>query len=697
MLGQTPVKDGKTMPNRLAHEKSPYLLQHAENQVEWFPWGDKAFSLAKSQDKPIFLSIGYATCHWCHVMAHESFESGPAADLLNRHFIAVKVDREERPDLDNVYMGVCQALTGSGGWPLSVFLTPDGTPFYAGTYFPPRTMPGRPGFSVLLEEIARRWQSDRQRILQAAEQILEAVKPELGRERAELSPALMEKAYWQLERAFDKRYGGFGQAPKFPSPHQLSFLFRWQERDQNSRAGEMALNTLSAMRAGGMFDQVGYGFHRYSVDRKWLVPHFEKMLYDQALLAIAYLEAGRLAGNDGFGSTAREIFGYVLDCMTSPQGAFYSAEDADSQGEEGVFYVWTASELERILGRKRAALVRTRFGVTAGGNFEGGRSILYRAADTGDLAREAGISLVEAEQSLEQARLMLLDARGKRPRPLLDDKVLTAWNGLMIAALARGALVLGDEAYLAAARKAAGFLWENLRDENGLLLRRWREGEAKHPGFLEDYAYFIWGLLELYRAGLDPDHLEKALSLQKACDRLFWDDVNGGYFFTAHTSEKLIIRDKEIHDGATPSGNSVMAHNLLTLARLSGDPDHEKRAWRLLEAFSARLAAQPTAHTHMLSALHRALAPGAEVVVAGERDEAGTRDLLEAVNRHGSDSLGLLLKTGGSQGEALARMAPFTADMGPVKGRAAAYLCKNRTCRRPITDPSELAAALQAD
>ena len=685
------------MANRLALEKSPYLLQHAENQVDWFPWGDEAFNLAKEQDKPVFLSIGYATCHWCHVMARESFEQGEAAAFLNQHFIAVKVDREERPDLDNVYMGVCQALTGSGGWPLSVFLTPDARPFYAGTYFPPQSMPGRPGFAVLLQEIAKRWQRDRDRILQAGEQIMEAIKPGQGRERAELEPALLEKAYWQLERAYDQKYGGFGQAPKFPSPHQLNFLLRWQDRDPRSRAGEMVSNTLSAMRAGGIFDQIGYGFHRYSVDRKWLVPHFEKMLYDQALLALAYLDNARLTGDESSGNAAREVFSYVLGGMTDPGGGFYSAEDADSEGGEGMFYVWTPPELEKVLGPERAALVRGRFGVSAAGNFEGGKSILFESREVSDLAGDMGLSRVGVEQSLEKARLDLLAARDQRPRPLLDDKVLTAWNGLMIAALARGAVVLEDKQYLEAAGKAADFVWQNLRGGDGLLLRRWRQGEAAHQGFLEDYANFIWGLLELYRAGLDPDHLEKALTLQEDCDRLFWDDVNGGYFFTAHTAEELIIRDKEIHDGAMPSGNSVMAHNLLALAGLTGDTAHEKRAWRLLEAFSARLAAQPTAHTHMLSALDTALRPGTEVVVCGEKGAPETGDLLDTVNSHGKGKATLLFKPAGPEGEALARIAPFTAGMGLVEGKAAAYLCRNRACQKPLTDPAELAAALKND
>ena len=685
------------MPNRLQHEKSPYLLQHAENRVDWFPWGDEAFNLAKEQDKPVFLSIGYATCHWCHVMAHESFEKGPAAELLNQHYVSIKVDREERPDLDIVYMGVCQALTGSGGWPLSVFLTPEGVPFYAGTYFPPQTMPGRPGFPILLEEIAKRWQTDRQRILQAGEHIMDAIRPEVTRERADLNPVLMEKAYWQLERAHDGRYGGFGQAPKFPSPHQLNFLLRWQAREPGSRAGGMVSKTLEAMRAGGIFDQIGYGFHRYSVDRKWLVPHFEKMLYDQALLALAYLDAMERTGKEEFGRTAREVFTYVLGGMTSPGGGFYSAEDADSEGGEGVFYVWTPRELEQVLGPERAALARGRFGVTEAGNFEGGKSILFEARRVTDLAADIGISVVEAEQALEKARLDLLAARDKRPRPLLDDKILTGWNGLMIAALARGGLVLNDGSYLEAAAKAAGFLWENLRDRDGHLLRRWRGGEAGHAAVLEDYAYFIWGLLELYRAGLDTDHLEKALALQKDSDRLFWDDVNGGYFFTAHTSEKLIIRDKETHDGAMPSGNSVMAHNLLALARLTGDTSHEKKAWRLMEAFSAHLAAQPTAHTHMLSALDEALSPEAEVVVVGESGADGTMALLEALRSRGADAPVVLFKPLGPEGDRLAEIAPFTRDMGLVDGKAAAYLCKGRVCQRPVTDPAELAAAVRDD
>lgn len=685
------------MANRLAREKSPYLLQHAGNPVDWHPWGAEAFELAKSQDKPVMLSVGYATCHWCHVMAHESFEDEEVAAALNRDYVAIKVDREERPDVDSVYMSVCQALTGAGGWPLTVFLTPDKKPFYAGTYFPKHTAMGRPGFMELLESIARMWRDERQKLLTTGEEIVKALSQ--GPSPAGQAPdaSVLEKAYWILGRSYDHQHGGFGKAPKFPTPHQLGFLLRWGQRAAEPKARDMALDTLSKMRAGGIFDQVGFGFHRYSVDERWLVPHFEKMLYDQALLALAYLEAYQVSGRQSFADTAREIFRYVQRDLTSEEGGFFSAEDADSEGEEGRFYVWTPEQVRGLLGPEQAKVFNRYYGVTNAGNFEHDTSICHRTRSLQELVQDLDLTTAQAAEMLETSRQELLAARAERVRPLLDDKVLTAWNGLMIAALARGAAVLGDEDYLQAAGQAAEFVMTRLGGNEGRLLRRWRQGQAIQDGFLEDYAFFVWGLLELYNAGFDPAHLEAALELTQACRSRFEDEVGGGFFFTGHDGEELIIRQKDSFDGAVPSGNSVMALNLLRLARLTGDDSLERRAIRTLAYFGRQMGEQPVAHTLMLQAVDYGLGPAQEVVVAGEAGGQDTKALLSAARQGFAPSRALLLKNPGPQGERLAALAPFTKDMGPIEGKAAAYVCQGFSCQAPTTDPEELAGILSGE
>lgn len=681
-------------PNHLIHEQSPYLLQHAHNPVDWRPWGPEALELARREDKPIFLSIGYATCHWCHVMAHESFEDLEVARALAQDFVAIKVDREERPDLDAIYMGVCQALTGHGGWPLSVFLTPEGKPFYAGTYFPKQALPGRPGFLDLLAQIARLWRDDRQRLLESGEQITQALqpKPEAGGPEPDL--ALMEKAYWQLTRAFDPKRGGFGQAPKFPTPHHLDFLLRWHLRQGRSQALEMVRTTLKAMRQGGIYDHLGLGFARYSVDERWLVPHFEKMLYDQALLAYAYLEAHQADSQAGFGQTAREIFTYVLRDMTAPEGGFYSAEDADSQGVEGLFHTWTPQEVEAVLGPELGGLFSRFYGVSAPGNFEHGRSVIHERMDLADFARNLGREPAELAAEMERARGMLFAARQQRPRPLKDDKVLTAWNGLMIAALAKGAQVLGDAKCLEAARRAARFVLEHLSDPDGGLLRRWRNGHTSGPGFLEDYAFFIWGLIELHQADLDPAWLAQAIRLTELCQAHFEDELHGGFFFTPHEGPSLIVRDKEAQDSALPSGNSVMAHNLARLARLTGRQEWERKAWKLLKAFAAQMARYPLAFTHLFLALDLLLGPGQEVVLAGQADDPALLAMLDALRQDFAPRRSWLLLPSGPAGQEVATLAPFTRGMGPLKGRATAYVCQDQACQQPVTSLAALKEAL---
>jgi uncharacterized protein len=688
--------------NRLAREKSPYLLQHAHNPVDWHPWGDEAFAKARAEDRPIFLSIGYATCHWCHVMERESFENEEIARVLNARYVPIKVDREERPDVDHVYMTVCQALTGSGGWPLTVILTPDGRPFMAGTYFPPESRFGRPGLKDVLWQVLAAWEGQRHRVEDVAGQIVEAVRGEFaGLPGERPGPGLLTSAFEHLHQRFDEEFGGFGTAPKFPTPHQLTFLLRYAKRTGDGRALDMVERTLRWIRRGGIYDQLGFGAHRYSTDREWLVPHFEKMLYDQALLLMAYAEAHQATGDPLYASVAREIAAYVARDLTSPEGAFLCAEDADSEGEEGKFYVWTLDEIRAVLGDAEAAVFARVYGVESKGNWidpAGGRltgtSILHLDGDPAAAARETGLDPAEMARQLERDRAALLDARGRRVRPLRDDKVLTAWNGLMIAALAKASVAVGDPRLAEAAARAFDFLDRHLVREDGRLLARWREGEAAHPGYLDDYAFLAWGSLELYEATFDPRHLERALALAADMERLFWDRKDGGFFFTGEDADPLLARTKEIYDGAIPSGNSVAVLVLLRLARMTGRSELERRAEETVRAFAGSVERVPAAHTQLLSALDFAFGPTREVVVAGTEDAAGTRALLAAARGGFDPRTVFLLREPGAAGEALAAIAPFTASQLPVDGKPAAYVCENFRCGAPVTDPSALASAL---
>ncbi len=486
----------------MTQNKSPYLLQHAQNPVDWYPWGNEAFQKAKSEDKPIFLSIGYSTCHWCHVMAHESFEDMEVADLLNQNYVAIKVDREERPDIDQLYMAVCQALTGRGGWPLSIFMTPERKPFFAGTYFPKKGRMGISGFIEILKHIAILWEKDRDRIKTSGEMITNAIQVSISpkAENRTVDETTLKLGFEQLSHSFEPKWGGFSPPPKFPVPHNLTFLLRWFKRSGNPLAVKMVEKTLNGMRKGGIFDQVGFGFHRYSVDEKWLVPHFEKMLYDQALLALAYLEIFQITHNIDFKQTVEKIFTYVLRDLTSPEGGFYSAEDADSEGEEGRFYVWTTQEIKTVLGPELGELFCRFYNITPTGNFESGLSIPHETTPVKAFAEQEGIGLTEFKTNLEIARQKLFDAREKRIHPLKDDKIITSWNGLMIAAFAKGYQILGEQRYIDAARKSAQFILKKLRNPEGRVLRRFREKEVAFPGYLEDYAFLLWGLLEFYES-----------------------------------------------------------------------------------------------------------------------------------------------------------------------------------------------------
>ena len=704
----------KKAPNRLIYENSPYLLQHAENPVEWYPWGKEAFQTAKKEDKPIFLSIGYATCHWCHVMAHESFEDKEVAQLLNKYFIAIKVDREERPDIDKIYMTVCQAMTGRGGWPLSIFMTPEGKPFFAGTYFPKSSRIGMPGFMDVLKQIAAMWQNDRAHILKASEEITHAIRPRLDSSTSAYDLGLenLKKGYKQLEMTFDPIWGGFGAAPKFPTPHHLTFLLRWHRRSADSRALEMVEKTLDAMRRGGIFDQIGFGFHRYSVDERWLVPHFEKMLYDQALLAMAYIEVYQVTGNAKYAQVAREIFTYVQRDMTAPHGGFYSAEDADSEGKEGLFYLWTPHEVKKYLGEELGDLFCRFYNITKGGNFEEGHSILHMpvslqvfAKKEGSsiphmlkapqvFAKKEGMDLTKLETVLEGARDRLFDIRKKRAHPLKDDKILTSWNGLMIVAFTKGYQVFGDKAYADAARRAAGFILKNLRTAEGRLLRRYRQGDAAYPGYLDDYAFLVWGLIELYEGTFDVYCLEETIALNEAMINIFWDKQGKGLYFTGKGNEILITRNKEIYDGALPSGNSVAALNLLRLSRMTGNINLEQRAEQLLRAFSRQVTDQPMAYTQLLIALDFMVGPSQEIVIAGDPDIKTTQAMDSAVQRTFMPNKVLLLKPQGAEGKRLVALCPFVEKMRPIDHQPTAYMCEQYVCKRPIMGVDQLESVL---
>jgi uncharacterized protein len=688
--------------NRLAREKSPYLLQHAGNPVDWYPWGEEAFAKARAEDKPIFLSIGYSTCHWCHVMERESFEREEIGRILNEHFVAIKVDREERPDVDHIYMTVCQALTGSGGWPLTVLLTPAREPFFAGTYFPPETRFGRPGLKDLLYQIIGAWDGQRDQILTVASQITEAIRPNFAAHPGDrLDEAALRAAFDDLAARHDAEHGGFASAPKFPTPHQLSFLLRWWARSGDQRALAMVESTLQAMRRGGIYDHVGFGFHRYATDRAWRVPHFEKMLYDQALLLAAYAEAFQATGQPLYAGVASEIVAYVARRLTSPEGAFYSAEDADSEGEEGKFYVWTREEIDGVLGPERGALYARAYGIEREGNWvdeahgtRPGTNIPYLDEDPAAIAGEVSGDLATLARELEACRLLLEEARDRRPRPHRDDKILTAWNGLMAAALAKAARALDRPAYARMAARAIEFLSAKLRRDDSRLLARYREGEAAHLGYLDDYAFVLWARLELYEATFDPSHLREADALAREMDRLFWDGAEGGFFFTGVDAEPLLARTKESYDGAVPSGNSVAALALLRLSKMTGDPFGEERGRAVLDAFSGSVTSHPTGHTFLLAALDLALGPAQEIVITGASDDPEAAAMVREVGRRFLPRAVLLGVTPETLGD-LGALVPTLGSFPPIEKKGRAYLCEGYHCGAPRSTAQELAAAFR--
>lgn len=597
--------------NRLLYEKSPYLQQHAHNPVNWFPWKEEAFNKANKENKPVFLSIGYSTCHWCHVMAHESFEDESVARLINEIFIPVKVDREERPDIDKVYMQVAILMTGSGGWPLTIFLTPDKTPFFAATYIPKNNQYGHKGLIEILQQVKELWKYQQNKLLEQGNQLIDALQKNSVNLNGEiLTNEILERAYQEFSDRFDNKAGGFGKAPKFPSPHQLLFLLRYWKRTENEQALAMVEKTLQSMQAGGIFDHIGFGFHRYSTDKNWILPHFEKMLYDQALLSMSYLEAYQMTGKIIYSDTARKILNYVTRDMMSEEGGFYSAEDADSEGEEGKYYLWTEKELKDILDKDEFVFVKKYLNIETEGNLYkkgqpgeifGNRNIFYKGFQEQTRADITKEIVVSDTGKWEKIREKLYGIRAKRIPPDKDRKILTDWNGLIIAALAKAAQVLEDEDFLEVAKEAADFIFRRLEDSSNHLLHRYSEGDAAIPGFLDDYAFLIWGLLELYKATFSNEYLQKALDLNKVLFLDFWDEKNGGFYFTSANNEQLLIRQKEVYDGAIPSGNSVAFYNLIKLADFTGNKQFKQRAYQLLKAFSPMVEQNPSAYAYFLT------------------------------------------------------------------------------------------------
>ena len=688
----------ETHRNRLQFEKSPYLLQHADNPVEWYPWGNEAFEKARKEQKPIFLSIGYSTCHWCHVMEHESFEDPKVAALMNEVFVSIKVDREERPDIDNIYMTVCQLLTGSGGWPLTIIMTPDKKPFFAGTYFPKTSRFGRIGMLDLVPRICEIWTNEHEKALKTAEQVITALRQYTTPKSQPVSAytldsKILQKTADELTKRFDPEYGGFGQAPKFPTPHNLLFLLRYWKRTKDQQILMMVEQTLLAMRLGGIYDHIGFGFHRYSTDEKWLLPHFEKMLYDQALLSMAYIEAYQATGKESYKRTAQEIFMYVLRDMTSPEGGFYSAEDADSEGGEGKFYLWSNEEIERFLDETEAELVTNLFHFEKDGNFRDqstgmntGENIVYLQQSLQEIASDLDIEEELLRRRIEQIRRQLFAIREQRIHPHKDDKILTDWNGLMIAALAKGAEVFDEPKYAEAAQRAAHFILEHMREDNGRLLHRYRDGEAALSAHIDDYAFFLWGLLELYETTFDVSYLENALALSSDVFKHFWDDEGAGFYFTADDGEQLPVRQKEIYDGAIPSGNSVAMLNLLRLGRLIADPDFEEQASRLFKSVAENVKQTPSAHTLFMLAVDFAVGPSYEVIIVGDSQADDTQRMLQALRTTFLPNKVVLLRPSEKKTPDILRLAKYIEPYTSVDGKATAYVCRNYICSLPTIE-----------
>lgn len=674
-------------PNRLIKEKSPYLLQHAYNPVDWYPWGGEAFNKAKAEDKPIFLSIGYSTCHWCHVMEEESFSDDEVGAILNKNYISIKVDREERPDIDHIYMNYCQAMTGSGGWPMTIIMAPDQKPFFAGTYFPKNSQRGMPGLIDILDEIAHLWKSDRDKLYDIKDEAHRIIDPMFSIEKEEesLSEDIIHKTFKILDRSYDNEYGGFGRAPKFPMANYLMFLLRYHAYTDSERALEIVEESLKGMYRGGIFDHIGGGFCRYSTDRRWLVPHFEKMLYDNALLAISYLECYLITKDKFYANVAHRIFDYIIRDMSSSEGGFYTAEDADSEGVEGKFYVFIPEEIEKILGAEDARRFCQFYNISERGNF-GGKSILNRLNSE---------DMLEPDGDMIELRQRVFAGREKRIRPFRDEKILVGWNGLMIAALAMGARILGDDKLLTRAIEAVDFIMKSCRDEKGRLYGSYIDGELSGSGYAHDYSYLIWGLIELYETCYDSQYLEYALELTDDMLEIFYDREEGGLFLYGTDDEQLVHRPKDIYDGALPSSNSIATYNLLRLASLTGNRELYNIGVEQFETFRTVIRDNPDSYTAFLISFMFEVFPSSEIVLVGRRDDYVLRQMIEQMSEDFMPGGVSLVVFEGEDNRSLAQMSPFSREYRTVDGKSAAYICSKNTCRPPITDMESFTREIQ--
>ncbi len=673
--------------NRLIHESSPYLLQHARNPVDWYPWGEEALSRAKQEDKPILLSIGYSSCHWCHVMEEESFENETIAKIMNERFVNIKVDREERPDLDEVYMNAVQVMTGSGGWPMTVFLTPDLVPFHAGTYFPPEDRRGMPGFQKILMVVSDYYQSHREEVRKVEAQVKQALNQtvEIHPSQGKMDDKILSKAFEALENQFDLTYGGFGKAPKFPNSMALSFLLRYWKSTGAKKALEMVENTLEKMANGGIYDHLGGGFHRYSVDDRWLIPHFEKMLYDNALLSRTYFEAYQVNRKDRYRRVAEEILQYVLREMRSPEGGFYSTQDADSEGEEGKFYVWSRDQIKKILGKEEGVPFCAYYDVVSQGNFEGGSSVLNIASSLEKVSELYGVALPDLEKILKEGRKNLFAEREKRVKPRRDEKILTSWNGLMISSFVDGFRITGNEAYLNAAIGSASFILQRMK-KDGHLMRVFHKGRCQIKGYSEDYAFFIQALIDLYEATFEMDWLKKADDLNQKMIDQFWDKGKGGFFFTGKENESLIARSKSPYDNATPSSNSVAVFNLLRLGYLTGEESLKQKAEQILQLFNNFISKHPTGFMHMISGLSFYFNPE-EIGIIGSKHDPRTQSMLKEIFLTYLPNKILNFKEPYETIEG--NWFPFLKGKG-IEEAPTVFVCKGFTCFPPVKNEEDL-------
>jgi hypothetical protein len=679
----------KKNSNHLIFEKSPYLLQHAYNPVDWYPWSDETFKKALAEDKPIFLSIGYSTCHWCHVMEKESFEDIEAAALLNETFVCVKVDREERPDIDKIYMKYCQMLTGTGGWPLTIIMTPDKKPFFAATYIPKQNKYGRAGMLTLIPQIKDLWLNKRSEIRKSSEEITgHFLSQNISVSGKTLDKSILDLTFDNLTQIFDMANGGFGSSPKFPTMHHLYFLLRYWKRTKNDYVLKMVEKTINAIRIGGIWDHIGFGFHRYSTDEKWIVPHFEKMLYDQASISIACIEAYQATHNKEYKNIAQDIFTYILRDMTSTEGGFYSAQDADSEGVEGKFYIWTAEEIKKIFPEKEADIIIDIFNIGMS-NLEGG-SVLYVNKSLEDIASKYGLTLKDLNKFLNRSIKKMFLIREKRIHPFKDDKILTDWNGLMVSALAMGARVFENQLFEKAAAAAADFIINNMITKDGLLLHRYRDGQSAIEANLDDYAFFIMGLLELYQTDFDIKYLRTAIALNKYLIENFWDRTQGGFYFTKKNGELENFRQKDIYDGATPSGNSIALLNLLKLSRITADTALEDKALEIVKTFSETVKKTPEAYTQFISSFDFAIGPSFEIVIIGDKNSNQVKKILKNMNSIFAPNKVTVLKPPEAKESEIAGLAPYSKDMCMINEKPTIYVCSNFTCKAPTNEINDV-------